>query len=257
MKTIALVNTKGGCGKSTTVVNVAHGLARKGKKVLIIDLESRAGGDVSRTLIPGGSEQQINNTIVEVLTGNKDIKDCVVRSRENLHIVPSSQSLLVVERKFLHDNYENRYVLKKELEKVKNHYDYVLIDCPGAFTTLVENVLMASDMVIVPVRASNFDLDGLEDTVDKLGLFFRSFETVADVKVLPTMFHMQRNVSKSALSYLQKGFGEHVLPAVRESVRAAEFGAFQRTLYEHCPGHGITQDYEQLVDHILAGEKDV
>lgn len=255
MKTISFINTKGGCGKSTSVVNVAHGLAKKGKRVLVIDLESRAGGDVSRTLCPGENHQK-GDTIVDVLTKNKGISECIVRARENLHIVPSSQSLLVVERNFDHKTFENRYILRQELEKVAHNYDYTIIDCPGAFSTIVENAIMASDTILVPVRASNFDLDGLEDTVDKLGLFFRTFETVSDVKILPTMFNMQRIVSKNALTFLQKGFSGHVLPPIRESVRAAEFGAFKRTLYEHCPNHGITQDYDKLVDHLLQIEED-
>ena len=163
-KVISIVNQKGGVGKTTTTVNLGASLTNEKQKVLLIDFDQQANATISL----GINREEIRYDIVDILTTDMNTEEVILKtSIASLDIIPASIRLSLIET-MLFDNENKVWVLFNKLEKIKNKYDYILIDCPPSLGLIIDNALYASDSVIIPVECGFYAYDALTQMVNKI-----------------------------------------------------------------------------------------
>ena len=247
--TIAIASQKGGTGKTSTSISLAAGLARKGKKVLLLDLDSQA--NTSKVLLPTyqdiGKEETIYETII-------NCNPLPIRSTTVPHLdVAPSHILLAdtdVELTTAIDHREAR--LKNELDKVKSRYDYVFLDCPPALSWLTVNALTAADGIIVVVSPGYFELDSLmqiNKTLQKIQRFFNP-----DLKLKGYLFTMSDSTRNSAVSLqiLRQTYTDKVFNTViprNTDLRDAHMN--QQDIFSYAPTSNAGQAYTRLIEELF------
>lgn len=165
-RTIAVANQKGGVGKSTTAINLSACLAEQGKKVLTIDMDPQ--GNTTSGL--GVDKNEVEDTLYELLVGQSDVEKTIVKDVvENVDLIPSNVNLSGAEIELVGiDNKE--YILKEITDKIKNNYDYIIIDCPPSLNMLTINALTAATSVLVPIQCEYYALEGLSQLIHTIDL---------------------------------------------------------------------------------------
>ena len=165
-RTIAIANQKGGVGKSTTAINLSSCLAELGKKVLAIDIDPQ--GNTTSGL--GVEKDSVENTVYELLLGEISIEDCIIPLEfENLSLIPSNVNLSGAEIELIGID-RKEYILKEEIEKIKDRYDYIIIDCPPSLNMLTINAMTTADSVLVPIQCEYYALEGLSQLMHTIDL---------------------------------------------------------------------------------------
>ena len=246
---IAIASQKGGTGKTSTSISLASGLARKGKRVLLLDLDSQANS--SKVLLPNyveiGKEETIYETIINCNPLN--IRPTTV---QNLDIVPSHILLADtdVELTTAIDHREAR--LKNELEKVKTSYEYVIIDCPPALSWLTVNAFTAADGIIVVVSPGYFELDSLVQinrTLQKVQRFFKP-----DLKLRGYLYTMSDSTRNSGISLqiLRQTYTDKVFNTIiprNTDLRDAHMN--QKDIFSYSPASNAAQAYTRLIEELF------
>ena len=160
-RVIAVANQKGGVGKSTTAINLSACLAEKGKKVLAIDIDPQ--GNTTSGL--GVDKNNVENTLYELLLGEAEAKDTIVKDVvENVDLIPSNVNLSGAEIELIGVD-EKEYIMKKIIDKVRRKYDYIIMDCPPSLNMLTINALTAANSVLVPIQCEYYALEGLSQLI--------------------------------------------------------------------------------------------
>lgn len=237
-KIIAFTNQKGGVGKTTTCVNMSTYMALMGKKVLIVDIDPQ--GNTTSAL---GQEKVDNNkTIYDVISGNVDIIDAVTKTEINgLDIITANQDLAGVEVELVYMK-ERETVLKKLLNKVKNSYDYITLDCAPSLGLLTVNAMSAADSVIIPIQCEFFALEGLSQLMNTIRLVKKT-NLNANLKiegVVLTMRDTRSNLGRQVAEEIGKFFGSSVFnTTIPRNVRLAEAPSYGKPIYlydKNCSG---------------------
>lgn len=251
---ISFSNQKGGVGKTTTCVNMSAYLAKFGKKVLLVDMDPQ--GNATTGL--GFDKSRVENSIYNVLIDDADITDVVKKTEiENLDIVPSSIELAAAEVDLVYmSNREKR--LFDKLQKVKNSYDYIAIDCPPSLGLLTINALAASDSVIIPIQCEYYALEGLSQLMNSIKLVIKHLNkklTVSGVSL--TMFDGRALVSKQIAAEIRKYFGKKVFDTVvPRNIRVSEAPSHGVPVMLHDPKCAGARAYAELTKEFLErGEK--
>ena len=154
---IAIANQKGGVGKTTTSINLSSCIAAKGKKVLVVDIDPQG----NTTSGYGIEKNDLDNTIYELMLGDCSIEDCIIKDViENISILPSNVNLAAAEIELIGVD-KKEYILKNEIDWVKDRYDYIIIDCPPSLSLLTVNAMTTADSVLVPIQCEYYALEGL------------------------------------------------------------------------------------------------
>jgi len=258
---IAVVNQKGGVGKTTTTVNLGAALAESGKKVLLIDIDAQSNLTTSLGLgapddPEGLKDSNISNgpTIYDVLKGLKTLKEVVVERSQNLHLVPSSLLLSAADLE-LGGVVGRELILKRALEPVKDDYDVIIIDCPPALGLLSLNALAAVQKVIVPVQSEYLALHGVRqllDTIDQVRSIYNPSLVVGGVLIC--LHDNRKRLARAVSDTIRAYFGELVFDTViRTNVSLAEAPASGQSIFEYLPKSSGAEDYLALAKEVSNG----
>ncbi len=248
-ETLAVVNQKGGVGKTTTSVNLGSYLAAAGKATLIVDLDPQANA----TFGVGGKPQEGQPTLYEVLTGTVAIQDAIApTSLKNLNIIPSSTDLAGAAIELM-DQPLREYRLRKALKPLKEHYEFILIDCPPSLGLLTVNGLAAADRLLIPVQCEFYALEGLNQLLQTVELVRNHLNPHLQVLgALLTMYDRRVAMSRKIVREVRKTFPGHVFESViPRNTELAEAPSTGKTILEYDRYSSGAKAYEFLSEELL------
>lgn len=251
-KIIAIANQKGGVGKTTTSVNLAAGLAVEEKKVLLVDADPQ-GNATSGSGIP---RLQSRKTLYNSLVLREELKNIILPTElPLLWVLPSDKNLAGAEIELV-DTEEREYILKKLLGKIKNQYDYIIIDCPPSLGLLTLNGLTAADSLLVPIQCEYFALEGVTELFDTLARLRRGLNPKLLIEgLLLTMYDERTNLSAAVAKDLRDFYGNQVLKTViPRNVRLAEAPSYGKPIILYDIRSRGAESYIQLAKEILSHE---
>jgi chromosome partitioning protein len=253
MKTIAIANQKGGCGKTTTAVNLASALAMSGKKVLVIDFDPQA----HTTLGLGGNPDAVAKTIYDVMTDMQiPVSRVVVSTRiGGLNLAPSNILLSGVEFK-LASIPGREYVLNTQLGSLNGAYDICVIDCSPSLSLLTLNALVASTYVIIPVQVHYYALEGLKQLLETIDIVRERFNPhLSILGVLLTFVEGRATLSQQIQRQMREFFGELVFNTViHRTIRLAEAPSAGQSILTYAPDSNGAAEYMALAQEIDNGK---
>ena len=247
MNTIAIANQKGGCGKTTTAINLAAELGNRNERVLLIDMDPQ--GHASLGL---GISERGRPGLYEVFSDEASLYDVILADVfQGLDLIPANIMLAAVEP-LLTDQPGRERQLLEQLESLEGLYEYVLIDCPPSLGLLSINALRASTQVLTPVEASLYALEGVSQLKDIVTLLCEKYRIELPVKVIPTMFDTHTRFAQTVLQQLREQLPVGVSGAqIRHTVRAREAAFFGKPLCVYAPRCTAAEDYRRLAGEIL------
>lgn len=250
---ISVVNQKGGVGKTTTAVNLATYLAMSGRFVLLVDLDPQANATSGLGIDPKDLEAGIYESVI----GSHKLKDVIKKSNiDGLKVAPSTMSLAGAEVELV-DMERREHRLSEAINEVRNHYDYVIIDCPPSLSLLTINGLAASDRVLIPVQAEYYALEGLSKLLKTIELVRKHLQPELEIMgAVLTMFDPRNRLAKDVLDELYKFFPNKIFRSVvPRNVRLAEAPSFGQPIVKYDPWSKGAKAYERLTKEILELEQ--
>lgn len=223
---IAIANQKGGVGKTTTAINLSAALAELGKRVLVIDMDPQ--GNTTSGL--GIDKDEQDNSIYELLIGESKIGDCIVPCVvDGLKVIPSNVDLSGAEIELI-GVAEKEYILKKAVEQVRDHYDFVVIDCPPALSMLTINAMTTANSVLVPIQCEYYALEGLSQLIYTINLVKDRLNPDLFIEgVVFTMYDSRTNLSMQVVENVKNNLNQNIYKTIiPRNVRLAE-----------APSHGL------------------
>ncbi|MDI1230472.1 MAG: ParA family protein [Methylobacter sp.] len=246
MRIVAIINQKGGVGKTTTTVNLCHAIAESGLKVTVIDLDPQ--GHLAVSL--GITAQGIGG-IDEAMLKQKGIQQQIIFVRENLQLIASGSKLKDIE--YLAGNHSPRGVLLKDaLHGCLNDQDFVFIDCPPSSGLLVANALIAADEILIPMSSDFLALQGLSHLMGTIKRFEKALKRKYKTLLVMSRYSPDRRISRQVLNVLLTHFPEQILATViRETALLAECPSFGKTILEYSPKSRSARDFRSLAHDFL------
>ncbi len=252
MRTIAIVNQKGGCGKTTVAINLASCMAAHGKKTLLVDMDSQSHCAVGLAV----PEEQIEQSIYDVLISNARgepirLAEVLWQISESFELAPASIDLAAFDQQMT-GVVDRESSLKDVLDKVSNDYDYAVIDCPPAVGLLTFNAIRAASDVIVPVETGYFSLHGLSKQLDTLGVLCRQCSQQINVMVLASMYDIRTKMGREILGELRKQFSDKMFKTtVNFNTKLKEAASLGQPISEYDPASKGHKDFESLAEELI------
>ncbi|WP_054739424.1 ParA family protein [Cellulosilyticum ruminicola] len=248
-KVIAVVNQKGGVGKTTTVVNLSAALAEEDYKVLIIDIDPQGNATSGCGIL----KNQVNSTVYDILVNNINIKEAIQQSEhEPISIVASNMNLAGTEVELVNTK-QREFILKKQIDMIKDEYDYIFIDCPPAVNILTVNALTAADSVLIPMQCEYYALEGLSQLVQTVGLVKKNINPKLVLEgILFTMFDNRTNLSAQVVKEVETHFKDTVYQTkITRSVRLSEAPSFGMSCIKYDSRSKGSDQYRQLAKEFV------
>ena len=253
MRTIAVINQKGGCGKTTVSINLASALAAEGKKTLLIDMDPQGHCAVGLAV----PEEQIEQSIYDCLIGVRRsepirLTEILWEIGENFQLAPSSIDLAALEQQ-LSSTADRENCLRDVLATVAKDYDYAVLDCPPAVGLLTFNALRAATDVVVPVETGYFSLHGLSKQLDTLSILCKQCSQHINVMILASMYDIRTKMGREILSELRKNFaGRMFKTVVNFNTRLKEAASLGQPICEYDPASRGHKDFQCLAQELIA-----
>lgn len=252
MHIIAISNQKGGCGKTTTAINLAAGLAHLGKKTLLVDLDPQSHATFGLGVRGDRTDLSVYNVLTEEPQRKKKfLEDILTPVCENLDLAPSHILLSTIEQEFTNKD-ESVSRLHEVFQTLSFPYDFAVVDCPPSLGFLTFNALRAAHTVIVPVELSSFSLMGVDKLLSMIELIRVKIQHTPSVYALATMVDMRSRLAKHMFAEIQQAFGERILQTViHQSVSVRESQARGVPSLQHLPRSRGAVDHLSLAQEIL------
>lgn len=255
MKIITLANQKGGVAKTTTSIALASGLTNRGNKVLAIDLDPQS----NFTLSSGADILSFKKTIYNVFKGEITAEEVITTVPLGYDLIPGGLSLSIADMEFTQLGREK--LLTKALSKIKDDYDYIIIDTPPTLGILTANALIASDFLIVPMAADIYSLQGLSQLSGFIQNVHENGNPDLDIAgLLITKYNGRQNLTKALIEQIEivaKNLNTKVFNTrIREAVAIREVALLQGDIFKEAPKSNATIDYNNFIDEFLGGMKD-
>ena len=247
-KVISVANQKGGVGKTTTTINLSTMLAKKGKKVLLIDADPQ--GNATSGV---GAEKDVEFSTYDILATDAGMEQALEKTMiKNLLVCPSDINLAGAEVELV-SMMSREQRLKEKLEDIKDSFDYILIDCPPSLGLITLNAFTASDSVLIPVQCEYYALEGLGQLINTINLVKKHLNKNLEVEgALLTMYDARTNLSKQVVKEVKKYFGEKVYKTViPRNVRLSEAPSYGMPITEYDPRSKGAKSYEKFTKEFL------
>ncbi len=249
---IAITNQKGGVGKTTTAINLSACLAAAGKKVLAIDADQQ--GNTTSGL--GLDKNEMEQTLYDVFLGQTSLENikqptCV----DGLEVVPANISLTGAEIELIGKD-RREFILKNELDKIKDDYDFILIDCPPSLNIITVNALTAADTVLVPIQCEYFALEGLEQLLYTVNLVKKRLNRHLEIEgIVFTMYDARTNLSLQVVEEVKRSLGENVYRTIiPRNVRLGESPSHGLPIHLYDPKSKGAESYSLLAEEVMEKE---
>ena len=252
-KVIAIINQKGGVGKTTTAVNLAACLAYRGKKVLIID--SDAQGNATSGL--GIEKSNVKLSTYDCLVDHRKIKEAIIRTKyKNLSVLPSTQELSAAEIELSYEE-KREYFMKNAIAQIKSDYDYIIIDSPPALGLLTINIMTASDSVLIPIQCEYYALEGLAQLISTIKTIKKSLNKTLDIEgIVATMFDKRTNLSEQVYDEVKEHFPDKTYETViPRNVRLSEAPSFGEPIIKYDITSVGAESYFKLARELISNNE--
>ena len=246
---IAITNQKGGVGKTTTAINLSAALAERRKKVLLIDIDPQ--GNATSGL--GVDKNSLENSIYDLLIGECSLKECTLdTSVKRLKIIPSNIDLSGAEIEIV-EMKDKEFLLKKKTDKIRNNYDYIIIDCPPSLSMLTINAMTAADSILVPIQCEYYALEGLSQLMNTIRQVKRRYNPMIELEgVLLTMYDGRLNLTQQVVQEVKRFFPQKVYASViPRNVRLSEAPSFGQPVWYYDRSSRGAKAYDALAAEFL------
>ncbi len=250
-RAIVIANQKGGVGKTTTSINLSASLAKEGKNVLVIDMDPQ--GNTTSGL--GVDKEQVELTVYEMLLGEAAIENCIQKNvQENLFLslLPSNINLAAAEIELIGVE-DKEFLLRNALDKIKDEYDFIIIDCPPSLNMLTINSMCAGDTVLVPIQCEYYALEGLSQLIHTIGLVQERLNPKLEIEgVVFTMYDARTNLSLQVVENVKSNLKQNIYKSIiPRNVRLAEAPSYGMPITEYDPKSAGAEAYRRLAEEVI------
>ena len=246
---IAIANQKGGVGKTTTAINLSACIAEKGKKVLAVDMDPQ--GNMTSGL--GLDKEQIEKTVYDLIIGEASIEEVIYKNvLENLDMLPTGIDLSAAEIELI--GVENKeYIIRDEVHKVKDNYDFIIIDCPPSLNTLTINAMTTADSVIVPIQCEYYALEGLSQLMHTIDLVKERLNSSLEMEgIVFTMYDGRTNLSLQVVENVKDNINQNIYKSIiPRNIRLAEAPSYGMPINLYDDKSAGAEHYRMLADEVI------
>ena len=251
---IAVANQKGGVGKTTTAINLSAALAEKGKTVLLIDIDPQGNA----TSGVGVDKNNVEHSIYDLIIGEADIFACTECTEfENLYLIPSNIDLAAAEIELIGIT-DKEYILKSEVDKIRDRYDFIMIDCPPSLNLLTVNAMTTADTVLVPIQCEYYALEGLSQLIHTINLVKERLNPALDMEgIVFTMYDARTNLSLQVVENVRANVKQNVYSTIiPRNVRLAEAPSHGYPITIYDPKSTGAESYRALAQEVIEREEE-